>query len=305
MKSFIKKYKIYIIILFVMTAAIICAFFFADGKGRQNSSSGSEHYAASDISSESLTASEVSEVSETGSGMESGETVSYHNELSSETELCSETSSSRSELYPDPDSSENSYLPEETSTVSQHHPTSDSAAAVSSDDSSEVILESSSASRIASFSELSVEPSSEARKLISDTSQQKCIIYISCETAVNNPELEDKKKQLLGADGIILSGCEAGFEPGESVLDVLKRVCKENGIILSTVSSPFGSGGYIEGINDLHERDCGAVSGWMYSVNDLFPNVGCSDYKLSAGDVVRILYTCDLGKDIGNIYIGG
>ena len=42
----------------------------------------------------------------------------------------------------------------------------------------------------------------------------------------------------------------------------------------------------------------------MYKVNGDFPNVGCSDYKLSEGDSIEFLYSCDLGADIGNIYLG-
>ena len=49
----------------------------------------------------------------------------------------------------------------------------------------------------------------------------------------------------------------------------------------------------------MYEFDAGELSGWMYRVNGVFPNKGCSAYTLSDGDVVEWLYTCDLGKDIG------
>ena len=57
---------------------------------------------------------------------------------------------------------------------------------------------------------------------------------------------------------------------------------------------------YIEGINQIYEKDCGTKSGWMYCVNGTFPNYGCSDYKLKNGDAVEWRYTCDLGSDIGD-----
>ena len=38
----------------------------------------------------------------------------------------------------------------------------------------------------------------------------------------------------------------------------------------------------------------------MYSVNDWFPNYGCSQYQLVDGDVIRWMYTCDLGRDVGD-----
>lgn len=40
-------------------------------------------------------------------------------------------------------------------------------------------------------------------------------------------------------------------------------------------------------------------SGWMYSVNTVFPNVGFADSYLSDGDVVRVQYTLGYGADIG------
>lgn len=47
-------------------------------------------------------------------------------------------------------------------------------------------------------------------------------------------------------------------------------------------------------------------SGWMYSVNNIFPNVGFSDTYLSDGDVVRVQYTLGYGADIGGLgSIGG
>ena len=37
---------------------------------------------------------------------------------------------------------------------------------------------------------------------------------------------------------------------------------------------------YIEGINHLYEFSAGELSGWMYSVNGVFPKYGCSQYTL-------------------------
>ena len=55
---------------------------------------------------------------------------------------------------------------------------------------------------------------------------------------------------------------------------------------------------YISGINYLYELDFGDMSGWIYHVNDDEPLVGCGEYKLSDGDNIEWLYTCDLGKDL-------
>ena len=42
----------------------------------------------------------------------------------------------------------------------------------------------------------------------------------------------------------------------------------------------------------------------MYSVNSWFPNYGCSSYTVNDGDVIEWRYTCDLGSDVGNVYMG-
>ena len=40
-------------------------------------------------------------------------------------------------------------------------------------------------------------------------------------------------------------------------------------------------------------------SGWMYAVNNVFPNVGFADCYPSDGDVVRVQFTLGYGADIG------
>lgn len=46
-------------------------------------------------------------------------------------------------------------------------------------------------------------------------------------------------------------------------------------------------------------------SGWMYSVNNVFPNVGFSDSYLCDGDVMRVQFTLAYGSDIGGGYAMG
>ena len=98
----------------------------------------------------------------------------------------------------------------------------------------------------------------------------------------------------MPSDGVILSATEVELDDGDTVYDVLYDVCKSNKIHMEQ------SGGYIEGIANLYEFDCGSESGWMYSVNGDFPNVGCKQYDVESGDVIAWVYTCDLGKDVGD-----
>lgn len=58
-------------------------------------------------------------------------------------------------------------------------------------------------------------------------------------------------------------------------------------------------------INHLYEFDCGVESGWMYKVNEWFPNYGCSAYELKGGEDIVWCYTCNgLGEDVGEIWMG-
>lgn len=64
---------------------------------------------------------------------------------------------------------------------------------------------------------------------------------------------------------------------------------------------------YILAIAGLKERDGGETSGWMITLNDWFTNEGIAAFtvangKLTDGDVIRVLYTCDYGVDLGGTW---
>ena len=133
-----------------------------------------------------------------------------------------------------------------------------------------------------------------------------CTISISCHTILSNMDKCDPAKQsLVPADGVILAATEVPLNANETVFNVLQRVCKQNQIHMEFSESPAYGSAYIEGIANLYEFDVGELSGWMYSVNGWFPNYGCSKYTLKDGDVIRWLYTCDLGVDVGGDLQGG
>lgn len=133
-----------------------------------------------------------------------------------------------------------------------------------------------------------------------ETVQTTCTISISCATILDHPEECDPDKwELVPADGWILPAVTVEFTAGESVFDILQRVCREEKIHMEYTDTPVYDSAYIEGISNLYEMDVGQLSGWMYSVNGVFPNYGCSQYRLEDGDVICWVYTCDLGRDVG------
>lgn len=139
-----------------------------------------------------------------------------------------------------------------------------------------------------------------------DGGSYTCTVSISCASVLDNEDmLEGEKAELIPADGWVLQPVEVTFDEGESVFNVLQRVCRGREIHLEFMTTPLYGSAYVEGIHNLYEFDCGALSGWMYSVNGLFPNYGSSRYQLSDGDTVCWVYTCDLGKDVGGEYAAG
>ena len=128
-----------------------------------------------------------------------------------------------------------------------------------------------------------------------------CTIEIRCDTILNNmKDLRPGLDVYVPDSGTILPATTVTFTEGETVFDVLKRICDARGIQIEYSYTPMYGSYYVEGINNLYEFDCGQQSGWMYKVNGWFPNYGCSSYKLEAGDTIVWAYTCKgLGTDVG------
>ena len=127
-----------------------------------------------------------------------------------------------------------------------------------------------------------------------------CYVSITCKTALESGELSDSMLSILPEDGVILDSFEFEYEDGMTVFDVFAKVVKENKIHMEhtgTAKIP-----YIEGVANLYEFDCGPLSGWMYQVNGWFPSFSMGQYEVERGDSIEIIYTCDLGEDVGDTY---
>ena len=137
--------------------------------------------------------------------------------------------------------------------------------------------------------------------LTDETGEYTCTITIRCDTVLSNKgKLNEAKAPYIPDDGIILAQVTAAFAPGETVFDVLQRVCEKGDIQLEYSWTPIYDSYYVEGINHLYEFDCGFESGWMYKVDGWFPNYGCSAYELQGGEEIVWYYTCKgLGTDVG------
>ena len=131
-----------------------------------------------------------------------------------------------------------------------------------------------------------------------------CTVTIVCDTILDNiGKLNKEKAPFVPKDAVILPQTRVSFAPGDTVFDVLQKVCTAADIQLEYSWTPMYDSSYIEGINHLYEFDCGKESGWMYKVNDWFPNYGCSAYTVESGDNIVWCYTCNgYGEDVGSTW---
>ncbi len=145
---------------------------------------------------------------------------------------------------------------------------------------------------------------------IDDITPQSATVTLSieCKTVLENLSVLDpalKAGDFVPEDGVILPCTRYVLRPSDTVYDILSRAVRYNKIQMEYQGADKNSFSsvYIKGINYLYEFSCGPLSGWMYTVNGIFPQYGCSKYELSDGDRIEWVYTCDLGRDVGCIWM--
>lgn len=144
------------------------------------------------------------------------------------------------------------------------------------------------------------KPAEPKEKNATEEHELTCNLSVSCAAALEHMDkLDPAKRAGIPEGGIIFPAQRVTFYEGETVFHVLQREMKKNKIHMEFVNTPMYRSAYIEGIYNLYEGDCGELSGWLYCVNGTFPGYACSQYSLSDGDTVEIIYTCDSGRDVG------
>lgn len=123
--------------------------------------------------------------------------------------------------------------------------------------------------------------------------KQKCTISISAMRLHASKKADESIKKLVPSDGYLLHKTTEYMKQGDTVKDILKRAARAHHIALS-----FKGANYVAGIGGIFEFDGGKNSGWMYSVNDVFPNVACNEKKVKPGDRIDWKYTLNLGNDL-------
>ncbi len=99
--------------------------------------------------------------------------------------------------------------------------------------------------------------------------------------------------------GYVLSSTGVELQPGDTAWTVLKRELDKRGISCRYELNTQYDSVYVQSIDGEGEFDHGKGSGWMYSVNGVYPGYGASKYTLKDGDIVKWRYTTNLGTDLG------
>ena len=135
-------------------------------------------------------------------------------------------------------------------------------------------------------------------------------IAIRVDTLLKNWDLLDpslQSEKYVPNNGVILKTTTYELlSDNDTVWDVLQRATKEHKIQMGYQGAHDNiyNRVYIGGIKHIYEFSAGPLSGWMYKVNGVYPNYGCSQYTLKDGDVIEWHYTVDLGRDLGQEWIG-
>lgn len=139
--------------------------------------------------------------------------------------------------------------------------------------------------------------------------------YIIEPTLVDIHEGENAAQMLSGflkANGLDLTytgSLESGFYMSAVIGDKIAKIPTDGGNIPAALLEKLDENGFTVNErstpNRLGEFDYTTGSGWMYCLNNVFPNVGYADSYLSEGDVVRSQFTLAYGSDMGGGYAVG
>ena len=137
----------------------------------------------------------------------------------------------------------------------------------------------------------------------SGTGTMRVTVSADCLAALDKMDWIDisvNPAEVIPQDGYVIKSCEVLLPEGASAFDALTAAAREQRVRVDYTGSAWGT--YVRGIGYIYEFGFGELSGWMYRVNGEFPEMSASDFTLSEGDKVEFVYTCDIGRDVGDTY---
>lgn len=292
MISFIKKNKLIIAISAVIATALVAAFIFG-GSLSKNTTEQQAQSSVVNSNTEKSSTETASTAGEESSLIASEPTAATSSSSASQATGSSTAATSASSATPSPSAAANNHSA--GSSAGNHSPEKSESAVKAAE---QKTTDPPKTSPAPTSAPPATKPIPQEKTTAS--TEKICTVSISCAAALARIDsLDDDVAEVIPSDGVILSQTTEKFTEGENVFDILSRVCKRKKIHMEYTTTPLYNTAYIEGIGNLYEFDCGSGSGWMYRVNGVFPNYGCSRYTVHNGDKIEWLYTCDLGRDIG------
>lgn len=129
----------------------------------------------------------------------------------------------------------------------------------------------------------------------SSENEINCTVEVRCDTVTGNPDalVNQDNLSIIPADGVGVAEMKIIANEGDTVFDVTSKMAQVSGIDF------VESNKYITQIGKLAVGDCGAYSGWLFTVNGEFVMDGAEKIEVQDGDKIVWLYTIDGGSDIG------
>ena len=111
--------------------------------------------------------------------------------------------------------------------------------------------------------------------------------------------LDANKRELIPEGGFIFPQTLVTAQVGDTVFDILQRETRNARMHMAARFTPIINEAYVEAIHNIYAYDAGALSGWQFSVNGVFPGISSSSYEVLNGDVIVWAYTLNMGHDLG------
>ena len=116
----------------------------------------------------------------------------------------------------------------------------------------------------------------------------------SASAASNGSSAGAKAKGNKISVSITVDGSAGGAGSASATITLPKGSTPYDALVatgMSVNARPTSFGTYVAAINGLAEKEHGATSGWLYSVNGVEPNKACDAVTLSDGDTVNWHYS--------------
>ncbi len=125
----------------------------------------------------------------------------------------------------------------------------------------------------------------------SNKTTNSCTISVSCGELIDNDDLDAELRGKVPDGGVILPETETAISSGDTVYDILEKVCSEEKIDMTVEDSSTGK--FVTGIGGFSSGDAGSMSGWIFRVNGESLTESAGKAEVMPGDVIEWEFVTD------------